>query len=137
MDQSTPFTLLMITVIIAFIYRYILHPNWISPLAKFPNAHPTSALLPLWILWVRYQGRENRELLVLHQRLGPIIRLGPNEISVSSIDDGVKIIYSSSFHKHPWYTRFRNYDGYRLPCDPVQIPSNSSQYAYAIYYPAK
>ena len=111
MDSSLFLLFLKMTVVTMLIYGYILHPLLFSSLRKIPNAHPTSAFLPLWILWVRYQGRENRTLLVLHRELGPIIRLAPNEISVSCIDDGVKLIYGGRFDKHHWYTRFQNYNG--------------------------
>ena len=120
MDSSLFQMFLNMTVVTMFIYGSILHPLRVSPLRKIPNAHPTSAFLPLWILWVRYQGRENRTLLLLHRELGPIIRLAPNEVSVSC-DDGVKLIYGGLFDKHHWYTRFRNHNGYasRVTCEPM------------------
>ena len=48
--------------------------------------------------------------LAAHERLGPIVRIGPQELSINSIEDGVRIVYDGMFEKSKWYTNaFRNY----------------------------
>lgn len=74
------------------LYRFILVPVFISPLSKIPAAHPTSSLSPAWILWTRWRGRENATVLAAHERLGPLIRLGPNEISVNCVNGGIRTV---------------------------------------------
>jgi len=52
---------------------------------------------------------ENRTVQDAHKRLGEVIRIGPSEISVNCVDDGIKIIYGRGFEKIPIYSFFENY----------------------------
>ena len=77
---------------------------------RIPCAHWSSAFSSLWILKARYQSHEIESIHNAHQRLGPVIRLSPNEISVSCIKGGVQTIYAGGFEKHEWYSNlFNNY----------------------------
>ncbi len=102
------------------IYKYIIHPAFISPLSKIPNAHPTSPFSPLWILIKRFAQQENRTIHAAHVKYGDIVRLGPNEISVNCVDDGIRTIYTGGFEKWPWYNQFDNF-GYRKLPSPISI----------------
>ena len=104
----SPFTLCVLSLLLAILYRYVLLPAFISPLAKIPNAHYTSSISALWIRHRRRHGPNHRLLHALHQRLGPIIRLSPTEISVNSLD-GLRAIYLGGFNRDPWYRLFENY----------------------------
>jgi hypothetical protein len=96
-------------VVVFLIYRYLVYPAFLSPLAKIPNAHPIAPYTSLWILRARFQRRENRTLYDAHQRHGPVVRLAPNEISVNSIE-GLRVVYGGNFEKHDWYPNvFSNY----------------------------
>ena len=77
-----------------------------SPLARVPNAHPLAPFSKLWLLWLRYSGQEHHTRYLLHKRLGPVIRLAPQELSVNCIDDGVWTIYNGNFDKSPWFAGF-------------------------------
>ena len=45
-----------------------------------------------------------------HERLGPIVRIAPSEISVNSVENGIRTIYSGGFEKGDWYKNiFSNY----------------------------
>ena len=91
------------------LYRYVIHPAFVSPLSKIPNAHFTVPFLPLWMWWKRRKGTENHTIYSLHQRHGPVVRVGPNELSVNSID-GLRTIYIGGFEKTDWYREiFLNY----------------------------
>lgn len=92
----------------AVLYRYVLYPVILSPLAKLPRAHWSSSVSPVWILWARFRGRENRTLHEAHQRHGPIVRLSPNEVSINNMDT-VKTVYQGGFDKHQWYNVFNNF----------------------------
>ncbi len=97
-------------ILLFLIYKYLIYPSCLSPLSKIPNAHPTSPFSPLWILWKRYSEQENRSIHAAHQKHGDIVRLGPNEVSVACVDEGVRTIYSGGFEKWPWYeNQFQNY----------------------------
>lgn len=91
------------------VYKFLIYPAYLSPLARIPNAHSTCSISPVWILWTRYQHRENKAVLAAHQKYGPVVRLGPNEISVCSIDGGLRTVYGGGFEKPDWYQAFANY----------------------------
>ncbi|KAI0888201.1 cytochrome P450 [Annulohypoxylon maeteangense] len=118
---SDVYTPTIITIIAGFIYKYIFYPSIISPLSKIPKAHWSCSISPAWILWARFQSRENRTLHAAHQHHGPIVRVGPNELSVNSIE-GVKTIYQGGFDKHEWYSVFNNYG---VPCAFSALTSKS------------
>lgn len=87
---------------------YLFYSFRLSPLAKIPYAHWTSPFVPCWILWKRYRQEELNAAYQAHQRLGPIVRLGPRDLSVSSYEDGIRPIYGGGFDK-PTYFDFFNY----------------------------
>lgn len=92
---------------------YFIIPTFFSPLSKIPNAHATSCFSPVWILWQRYTGYENRAIHAAHEIHGDIVRLGPNEVSINCVDNGIRTVYSGGFEKWNWYpNQFDNY-GYR------------------------
>lgn len=103
-----PCTMVSVTVIAAILlfitlfYKFVIFPSFVSPLSKIPNAHFTSPILPIWIWWKRRAGTEIRTIYSLHQKHGPIVRLGPNELSVNSAG-GLRTIYTGGFEKHKWY----------------------------------
>jgi cytochrome P450 len=101
--------ILSLTTILWALYHFLVHPLFLSPLAKIPNAHFTSGFLPLWIWWKRRAGYETRSILAAHQRYGPIVRLAPHEVSVATLD-GLRRIYGGGFDRHNSYLRFINYD---------------------------
>jgi hypothetical protein len=91
-----------------FVYRFLLYPATFSPLAKVPTPHWTCSFSNGWILYARFMSRENRTLEAAHRRCGPVIRVGPHEVSVNSIE-AVKTIYQGGFEKHSWYSVFNNF----------------------------
>ncbi|KAM7207327.1 hypothetical protein V8F20_002389 [Naviculisporaceae sp. PSN 640] len=110
---SLPLGVIAVSLLLAFlVHRYILSPTLFSPLASIPNAHWSSPFSRLWILALRWNRRENKTLHALHQRLGPVIRLGPHEVSINSIE-GVRTVYQGGFEKPVWYSVF---DNYGVPC---------------------
>ncbi|KAJ5543419.1 hypothetical protein N7535_005846 [Penicillium sp. DV-2018c] len=100
----------VITLAIALVagagfYQFIIHPAFISPLCKIPNAHWSVPFSPAWMLWRRFTSRNNRTIQAAHEKLGPIVRLGPSEISINCVDGGIKSVYTGGFEKHDWYPR--------------------------------
>ena len=101
----------LISVSIAIVLYFLIYPAFFSPLSKLaiPNADPLAKYTPLWILWRRFTKRENKTPYEAHKKLGPIIRVAPNEISVNSLE-GLRVIYGGNFDKHAWYPNvFSNY----------------------------
>jgi hypothetical protein len=92
------------------IYRLIIFPRFISRLSKIPAAHPLCHFASLWIWYHRYAESENRTIQRLHSEKGPILRIGPNELSVNCYEEGIKTIYGGGFDKTEFYPRrFANY----------------------------
>jgi len=92
-------------------FYFIIHPAFLSPLSKLniPNASPWAKYTPLWILRKRLTQQENKTLYAAHKKHGPIVRVGPNELSVNSLE-GLRVIYGGNFDKHAWYPNiFQNY----------------------------
>lgn len=90
-------------------YRYIVFPVFLSPLSKIPNAHFTSSFSSAWMLWKRKTHHETRAIFAAHERCGPVVRLGPNEISINCVEGGLRTVYGN-FERHKWYANaFANY----------------------------
>lgn len=94
----SPIDIGVCVLLLGLVYKFILIPAFISPLAKIPKAHPTASISSVWIWWKRRTGTETRSIFALHRQLGPIVRLGPSEISVNSLD-GLRTVYSGGFEK--------------------------------------
>jgi len=104
-----PTPVLAAIVIIAWsIYYFVLYPAFLSPLARIPNAHWSAPYSRFWVLSIRFNNRENRTLLAAHRRLGPVVRVAPNELSVDGLDC-VRTVYQTAFDKPSWYSLFDNY----------------------------
>jgi hypothetical protein len=88
-----------------------------NPLRKIPAAHPLAHFTSLWIHSIRWRSIENATLKSAHDRLGPIVCLGPNEISVNCVKGGIRDVYAGGFEKsnakdgYNWYAFFANYGG--------------------------
>ena len=112
MSISSPLLLALPILGLALIYKFLIYPTFLSPLSRIPSAHPTAPFSPLWSLYIRFTNVENATLLRLHRAKGPIIRLGPNEISVNCYEEGLKTVYGGNFDKTEFYpNRFANYGG--------------------------
>lgn len=103
-----------ISVILLTLYRFLIFPVFISPLSKVPAAHWSATFSPIWILWTRFQMKENKTLHAAHERLGSVIRVGPSELSVNDLN-GLRTVYAGGFEKGQWYSIFDNY-GWVVPC---------------------
>lgn len=90
------------------LYRFIIYPTFISSLSKIPNAHWSAPFSPVWVLWTRFCNHENRYLHAAHLKLGPVIRVAPNELSVNDVT-GLRTVYAGGFEKGQWYSIFDNY----------------------------
>ena len=77
-----------------------------SPLNAIPNAHFTAPLSRLWILWVKATGKQYSACLAAHRRLGPVIRIGPRELSVGSVEGCVQTVYGGNWEKSSMYSAF-------------------------------
>lgn len=104
--------LVLVVLLLRFLVAYLR-----NPLRKVPAAHPLAHWTPLWIHYVRWRAVENATLKEAHGRLGPVVCLGPKEVSVNCVQGGIKTIYAGGFEKggtngaFNWYGFFANYGG--------------------------
>jgi hypothetical protein len=59
-----------------------------------------------------FMGNRREYIHHLHQQYGPVVRLGPNEVSFTSVE-ALKEIYSSGgsgYDKTEFYTLFKQFD---------------------------
>ncbi|KAJ0382269.1 hypothetical protein COL922a_012916 [Colletotrichum nupharicola] len=66
------------------VYRVFFHP-----LRKFPGPFP-ARITKFYSMWANRDWKLHDRILKLHENLGDVVRLGPNEISVSDIDTYIK-----------------------------------------------
>ena len=84
----------------------LLFPLYRTFCSRIPNAHFLAPFTSFWIIWVRHKGREIQVVEDAHRRLGPVVRLGPREVSING---DVREIYAGRLDKSHWYTFFGNY----------------------------
>lgn len=115
--MDLPISVIVLSALFALIaYKYIVYPSIISPLAQLPTAHPLCAFTSNWFERQRTNSGELKTLYAVHRRCGPIVRLGPNEVSVVS-EEGLRQVYVAGLDKGPWYKKhFYNYGIQNLVC---------------------
>jgi len=100
--------LFTLTSTVLLLYRYVIYPAFVSQLSKIPPAHFTAPVSSLWIRSKRRNGKTGiQSIFAAHKRLGPIVQLSPNELSVASLD-GLRQIYTGAFEKTKWYSELAN-----------------------------
>jgi hypothetical protein len=84
---------------------------WQDPLNKAKNAHWSAPYSDLWIWWQRFNDRGAGAVHQAHLANGPVIRLGPRELSVCSVEGGIDKIYGfrNSMPKTDWYQLANSY----------------------------
>lgn len=111
--QVTPAALAVLVPVL--LLTHVLYAYLRNPLRKMPAAHPLAHFTSLWIHFVRWRAVENATLKDAHARLGPVIRLGPEEVSVNCVKGGIRDVYAGGFEKkgarsgYNWYAFFSNY----------------------------
>ena len=76
-------TLLMLVLLAFLCYSYF-GIRMLYSLRKIPAAYWSSRFSPARVLWVRWIGTELKFLIDAYSRLGPIVLVGPQDLSVSS-----------------------------------------------------
>lgn len=90
--------------LVAAIFIYVLYFRFFHPLASIPGPFAAS-LSRLWLAKHVWDADMIWTVMDLHKKHGPLVRTGPNEVSVSDIA-AVKQIYGagSRFTKSSWYS---------------------------------
>ncbi|KAK1716874.1 uncharacterized protein BDZ83DRAFT_722671 [Colletotrichum acutatum] len=79
-------SLVALCVVVVTVFKAVTRAH-ASPLSRIPNAGWGAGYSRLiWAFRQEYRGNVTLELPKLHETLGPLIRIGPNELSFYSID---------------------------------------------------
>jgi hypothetical protein len=105
--------LLVPAIFILLCYGYFILHRLVS-LRTVPAAHWSSRFTSARILWARWTGDELSFLMDAHRRLGLVVLVGPEELSVSSYQDGIRKVYDAGFSKPAAFYSMFNYYGYLI-----------------------
>ena len=97
---------LSFAVLMACCASYVVYYRWLHPVAKFPGPL-ICALSNMWKLWAVVGERMPEELLKLHEKYGPVVRIGPNDLSFNA-PEAVADIYKRGWQKGDMYTGFQH-----------------------------
>lgn len=90
----------------ALILFHLLHNRYASPLRKYPGPFLASTTR-LWKLLSTASTHTNLDHIALHRRYGPIVRIAPNEVSLSSPSAARAVLAAGKgFHKTDFYSVF-------------------------------
>lgn len=81
----------------------VIYCRFVTPLRRIPGPFLAS-LSEYWLILVDLPGLRTTVIHKLHEKYGPVVRIGPNEVSFSDVSI-VKEIYGqqSAYMKAPWY----------------------------------
>ncbi|MCJ1356842.1 MAG: hypothetical protein MMC33_006838 [Icmadophila ericetorum] len=90
---------------------YLANSYFVNPLSRIPSIHWSAPLSRAWYTYSLFTGPRTHMHLKAHRNLGgdafqPVIRIGPNEVSVMA-SAAIKTIYESgNFNRTNWYEAF-------------------------------
>ncbi|KZT51464.1 cytochrome P450 [Calocera cornea HHB12733] len=114
MSNILPLVCLPLLGLIAIV-GYVVKQRIFHPLSKYGGPFLAS-LTDLWSTYLAYRGDWHVVMDRLHKKYGPIVRIAPNEVSISD-PAAMKVIYSitGGFYKSEFYEPFR------IPTDPPSL----------------
>ena len=78
---------------VVILIPYVVYQRFFSSLAGIPGPFLAS-LTPWWLVRTIRQHNFHREIQRLHEKYGPIVRIRPNEVSVSDLS-AIRKVYST------------------------------------------
>jgi hypothetical protein len=106
---STMTSAFLASIFCIIIHKFIFEPLFLSPQSRIPG--PKLFALTKWRLaYEEWLGTRTTKITELHQKYGPVVRIGPNEISFNSLS-ALKMIYGagSGFERTEFYDMFDVY----------------------------
>jgi hypothetical protein len=99
-----------------------------SPISKIPGPENTK-FTAAWLIIQEFTSHRRSYIHKLHQRYGPAVRLGPNEVSFTSVE-AVKEIYTvggSGYDKTELYNLFMQFGFRQVTFQKVQNPTDPNR----------
>ena len=90
---------------LAFCASYVVYYKYLHPLARFPGPLICS-LTNIWKLWAVATDRMPDEIVKLHAKYGPVVRIGPSDLSFNA-PEAVGDIYKQGWQKGEFYEGFK------------------------------
>lgn len=97
------------TLAVAVVIYHVVESLWFGPLARIPGPKDF-ALTRFKLAHEDYKGTRTRKVTALHAKYGPVVRVGPNEVSFNSLS-AQRAIYGagSGFERTGFYQMFEAY----------------------------
>ncbi|KAF1989255.1 cytochrome P450 [Aulographum hederae CBS 113979] len=95
----------IIVLPLAILFSYVTYQWFLHPLSKIPGPF-WAKFSSLWMAKHSWDGDMHRATIALHQEYGKLVRIGPNEVSVSD-PNAIKEMYvgaGTKFRKSDWYS---------------------------------
>lgn len=95
-----------VLILVSFIVIRALYRRYASPLHKYPGPFLAS-VSRLWKVLSTASGHTHVDHIALHRKYGPVVRIAPNEVSVSSPEAARTLLSAGRrFFKTPFYAVF-------------------------------
>lgn len=104
---AQPAWALLLATVLAIGAAYSIYYGWLHPCAKFPGPL-TCALSNAWKLFAVINEDMPDKLLELHDKYGPVVRIGPNDLSFNGAD-AVTAIYRRGWPKGDFYEAYQHH----------------------------
>jgi hypothetical protein len=103
-DRALPIAL---STCLIYLFVYIIYQRFLHPLSKYPGPFLAS-LTDVWQVWQFLTLRQPYHLTELHSKYGPLVRYGPDKVSVTC-EIAIPLLYRKGGRSMP-KTEF--YDAY-------------------------
>lgn len=102
---ANPLLVPAVTLFLLLVLRP-LYRRYSSPLRQFPGPFLASCTRA-WRMWSVWTGKNEQHYIAVHRKYGPIVRTGPNEVSISSPEAALDLFKTGKgFHKTDFYGVF-------------------------------
>lgn len=109
--MASPLISLLVTGVLLALAYFVIQRSVLSPLSTIPGPWHT-LFSDLILMYHEFTGNRRLYIHRLHKQYGSIVRLGPNEVSFTSVE-ALKEIYQSGgsgYDKTRFYELFMQYD---------------------------
>lgn len=86
--------LVIATTVLSLLLTYVIYQRFFSPLAPIPGPFLAS-ITNLWLGYAYWRQDWHKYAIRLHEKYGPIVRVGPDAVDVGDIG-AIKVIYGQS-----------------------------------------